>query len=297
MSGWPFLGLTSCIELDLVRRVGNISEEEGTKWIKDYDDVFQSIGEIKGEPYNIKLKSKYKPDIAPCRGIAFGLMEKLKVELKRMGNGDIIEKADNESPEFVSPILIKQKSDEGIRVCIDPQALNNAIERDPKNLPTFEEITANMSESNIFSTLDAKSGFHQIVLSSESSWLTTFTTPFGRYRFKRFLFEVKVAPDAFQKVFKGIFEDIEGVKILLEIFKRAKKWAVKFNRKKGTLYAKNVKFLGHIIGQDGIMADEDRVKAILKMPSPKNKDDVKRILGMVTFVGKCYTFQIYRQSR
>ena len=69
-----------------------------------------------------------------------------------------------------------------VRICIDPRDLNAAIKREHYPIPTVEEVVADIPRAKYFSVLDAKSGFLQIKLTHESSLLTTFNTPYGRYR-------------------------------------------------------------------------------------------------------------------
>ena len=47
-----------------------------------------------------------------------------------------------------------------------------------------------------------------------------------------------------------------------------------------------MKFLGHIIGPDGIQPDPDKVKAIMSMPKPTNITEVRRFLGMTNQLSK-----------
>ncbi|UYV74913.1 K02A2.6-like [Cordylochernes scorpioides] len=47
-----------------------------------------------------------------------------------------------------------------------------------------------------------------------------------------------------------------------------------------------VKFLGHTISQEGILPDQDKVRAIQNMQIPKNKQELQRILGTVTYLAK-----------
>ena len=58
-------------------------------------------------------------------------------------------------------------------------------------LPTIEEVTTRLTNAKAFSVLDAKTGFWQVKLTEASSYLTTFNTPFGRYRWKRMPFGVE----------------------------------------------------------------------------------------------------------
>ena len=69
-----------------------------------------------------------------------------------------------------------------LRLCLDPQDLNKAIQREHYPLPTIEEIATRLDGAKLFTTLDARNGFWHIALDEQSSLLTTFNTPFGRYR-------------------------------------------------------------------------------------------------------------------
>ena len=47
-----------------------------------------------------------------------------------------------------------------------------------------------------------------------------------------------------------------------------------------------MKFMGHVICQDGLKPDPDKVQGIREMPTPTSKQDVKRLLGMVNYLQK-----------
>ena len=66
-------------------------------------------------------------------------------------------------------------------------------------LPTAEEIMSEMAGAVIFSKLDASTGYWQIRLDEASSKLTTFGTPFGRFKFTRLPFGMHSASEVFQK--------------------------------------------------------------------------------------------------
>lgn len=81
-------------------------------------------------------------------------------------------------------------------------------------LPRVEEELRRMEENSIiervYTTLDAASGFWQIALDEESSKLTTFITPKGRYCFKRLPFGITSAPEIFQRKMQEPLQDHEG---------------------------------------------------------------------------------------
>ena len=75
-----------------------------------------------------------------------------------------------------------------LRICMAPRDLNRVIRREHYQMPTIEEIATRLSGARVFTVVDAKNGFWQVELDEESSRLTTFNTPFGRYRWKRMPF-------------------------------------------------------------------------------------------------------------
>ena len=61
---------------------------------------------------------------------------------------------------------------------------------------------------------------------------------------------------------------------------------LKLNRAKCNIKCTEVKYLGHIISAEGLQPDPMKVDAMQNMPTSKCKEDVRRILGMVTYLAK-----------
>ena len=70
-------------------------------------------------------------------------------------------------------------------ICVDLTRLNRYVKRERHILPSVDQVLAQVGDAKVFSKLDATSGFWQIELAPESSKLTTFITPYGRYMFNR----------------------------------------------------------------------------------------------------------------
>jgi hypothetical protein len=100
------------------------------------------------------------------------------------------------------------KQDGKMRLCLDPWELNMAIRREHYQLPTIEEIATRL--------MDARNGFWHIRLDEASSFLTTFNTPFGRYRLKRMPFGIKSAPEVFQRWMHEVVEGLKGVEVVAD---------------------------------------------------------------------------------
>ncbi|XP_029348394.1 uncharacterized protein LOC103308315, partial [Acyrthosiphon pisum] len=185
-----------------------------------------------------------------------------------------------------------------------PQDLNKNLKREHFPMATVEEIMGKMSEACIFSRLDAKKGFYQISLSEESSKLTTFNTPFGRYCFRKLPFGLNVAPEIFYKHFSQLLEGLEGVQVymddilvfgkneeehksrLMNVLHRLEKNNVKLNKDKCEWAVSKLIFIGHEFSNTGVRPDPDKVKAIKEMAQPKCKKDIERFLGMYNYISK-----------
>ena len=85
-----------------------------------------------------------------------------------------------------------------IRICLDPKDLNKAIKSPKYQMPTLDEMLPKLGKAKVFTTLDARHGFYQIKLDDDSSKLTTFWMPFGRYRYLRMPFGICSAPEEFE---------------------------------------------------------------------------------------------------
>ena len=89
----------------------------------------------------------------------------------------------HELTAWVNSVVINKKRAGKLRIYIDPRDLNKVIYREHYHLPTQEEISTRLNGAKYFSHLDAKSAFWQLPLDEKRSYLTTFNTPFGRYKY------------------------------------------------------------------------------------------------------------------
>ena len=94
-------------------------------------------------------------------------------------------------------MVVVRKSNNDLRICIDPTNLNKEIRRLHYTLPTIDDILPNLVNAKVFLVVDASNGFWQVELDEPSSYLTTFATPFGKYRWKRLPFGISSAPEEY----------------------------------------------------------------------------------------------------
>jgi hypothetical protein len=149
--------------------------------------IFDGVcGPMAGPACHFELKKDAVPvSFRGSRPVAQPLMPLLKKELDLLEQQDCIRKV-SKPTAWVHPIVIAPKGDGGIRVCGDFTILNKSIIR-----PRFETATPFQAVRTIppgmhfFTVVDALKGYHQVLLDDESAEMTTFSTPFGRYQYKR----------------------------------------------------------------------------------------------------------------
>ncbi|UYV74574.1 hypothetical protein LAZ67_12000179, partial [Cordylochernes scorpioides] len=299
--GEPLLSRRACELLNLARRIEVVATRINP--IKEFPAVFEGLGQI-GNPYEIKLKPGAKPyAVHTPRRVPIPLMEKLKTRLEELEKAGIIAQV-NVATEWGAPTVIAGKPNGDIRLCVDLSRLNELVQLEVHPMPVVEHMLGQLGEARFFSKLDANSGFHQIPLSPDCQHLTTFITPFGRYKYCRMPFGISLAPEYFQRVMSIILQGMDGVmcylddilifasdskthdRILRLVLRKLKEAKVTLNKAKCVFGVPRINFLGHILDEDGIRPDPAKIEAVAKMPAPTDVHGVRRFLGMVNHLGR-----------
>ena len=163
------------------------------KILQDYKDVFTGLGKLPGQ-YHIETNHELKQKID---------------ELERMG---INAKVTEPTPWTSSMVVVKKPNK--LRVCLDPLHLNRAVIRNRYPIPTIENIAPKLTKAKVFSVVDAKDGFLQVELDEPSSYLTTFWTPYGCYRWLRMPFGISSAPEEFQHRLDECMEGLSNIAVI-----------------------------------------------------------------------------------
>ena len=298
----PLIGRPAIIALQLVNRVNTINSVK-QQIVDQNPDLFQGLGTIE-EEYTIVLKADAKPyALATPRRIPIPLKSSVEQELKCMQQLGVICKVD-EPTEWCAGMVVVPKSNGQVRICVDLTKLSQNVCRERHILPSVEQTLAQLQGAHVFSEIDANSGFWQIKLSKESALLTTFITPVGRFCFNRLPFGITSAPEFYQKKMSHILSGLQGVACMMDdvlvfgqtqaehdrrlkaVLERIKKAGATLNAEKCEFSIDKVKFLGHVIDTAGIHPDPDKVLAIQQLKAPTNVTELRRFLGMVTYLGK-----------
>ena len=166
--------------------------------LKEYNDVFKGVGTLPGGPYHIRLKEQYRPVQHPPRSVPIAMQTAYKAELDRLTKEGIIKEV-KEHTEWINSIVPVMKPNGSLRLCLDPKDLNKAIERNQWYSRTIDDILPELAKSKFKTLKDATSGYWHVVLDLDSSLLTMFNTPWGKFRWLRLPFGLKIASDVFQE--------------------------------------------------------------------------------------------------
>ena len=175
-------------------------------------------------------------------------------------------------------------------------------------MPTLNEQLHKLANSKCFSLIDVKDGYLHIPLDEESSYMTTMHTSCGRHRWTQSPFGINSAPEEFQTRLMTALEGLKGIALvaddiltygigdtypeaeadhdvnILALMQRALEKDIRFNPAKFQFIKKEVKFVRHIITENSIKVDPDKVTAITNMPPPHNKASLLWFIGIVNFL-------------
>ena len=182
--------------------------------------------------------------------------------------------------------------------------LNAKTVKDSYSLPRIEEMFDALSGARYFTTLDMKSGYHQIEIEGSHKERTAFTVgPLGFFEYNRMPFGLCNSPATYQRLMNETFDGLhlktcliylddilifsktysEHLDRLSKVFQRVRESGLKLAAEKCSFFKTKTKFLGHVITEDGIEADPDKVVKITNWPKPTNPNEVRQFLGFAGY--------------
>ena len=277
--------------------------------MQSFPQVFsEGVGSLPGEQH-LKVDPNAKPSVNAVRRVPYSLVNDLKKELNQIEEDKVITKVNTPTP-WESSLVTQKKPNGKLRVCLDPQKLNTALKREHYYMPVLDDILPKLQNAKIFSVLDLKVGYWHVKLDEESSYLTAFNTPFGRYRWLWIPFGINPAAEIFQRRLHQTLEDFDGIaciaddivvigngdteeearmnhdKCLLALLRRYEEIGIKKNSDKMQLRKKSIKFRGHLVTSEGLKPDPEKVEAIQMMKEPSNVTELRRYLEFIQYLAR-----------
>lgn len=275
------------VESLLKKHIGVFSTHDAD--IGDCDMIRHRIDLIDPTPF----KQKH-------RRIPPSMIDEVRKHIEELLSSGVIQKS--KSPWCSNVVLVRKKNGK-LRLCVDYRMLNKKTVKDSYALPRVEEVFDVLNGSKLFSTIDMKSGYHQVTVEESHKCRTAFTVgPLGFFEYNKMPFGLSNSPATYQRlmeeclgqlnmkicviylddliIFSDSFEQhLERLDIVLT---RLQQCNLKLSPDKCYFLQERVKFLGHVVSQDGIETDPDKIEKIRNWPRPSNSDELR---SFVAFAG------------
>ena len=155
-----------------------------------------------------------------------------------------------------------------------------------------------------FSTLHLKSGYWQVELEEEAKPLTAFTVgPLGFGECEHMPFGLTNAPATFQRLMESCLGELhlnwciiylddiivfsrtpeEHIHRLRAVFEKLKAAGLKLKPSNCDFFKKEIKYMGHVVSEQGVSTDPDKIKAVTEWPQPTTVTEVRSFLGFVSY--------------
>ena len=277
--------------------------------LQDYPDVSEGIGKFLGPPYHIQVDPTITLKQTPCRPIPIHLKDAFQTEINQMLQASVLLPVNEATPWINSFVLIEKRDNHGqikLRICLDPTNLNKAVTREPYHFWTPDDITHLLADARILTVCDCKKGYWHQTLDEASSYLTTFNTEVGRYRFTVIPFGIIVAGDVFQWKLDKCFGHIKNLIVIANnvmvigkndnhkdhdlafttLLQTVRRCNVKLNYDKLKFKCTEVNFYGETYTTDGHKPVQNKITAIIEMLPPSSKKEVQSFIGMINYLTK-----------
>ena len=177
--------------------------------------------------------------------------------------------------------MIVKKKDGSNRICVDYRRLNTKTKFDAHPMPRIDDLLDNIGQTKYLTTLDLMKGYWQVQMDERDKENTAFMSPLGLLQFTTMPFGLSGAPATFQRLMDQLLrgtEDNAGVylddiivygtdweehlKNLEGVFERLSRAGLTIKLKKCTFGAQECTYLGHKIGNRGVLQEDAKVQAI-----------------------------------
>ena len=266
-----------------------------------YSDVLTDIpGVTNLVKHKIELTSSDPIRIKPYP-IPFHTENVIREEVEKMLKLNVVEPS---SSPYSAPVVIARKKDGTNRFCIDFRKLNRLTVFDAEPMPNPDSIFSKLTGKRYVTKLDLSKGYWQVPLDDTSKVFTAFSTPAGLYQFRTMPFGLVNAPATFSRLMRKLLSGIKDVDnfiddiivysdtweahldTLQELLSRLRNAGLTAKPSKCFIGFDQIDCLGHIVGDQRLEPESNKVEVIRNAPVPETKKQVRSFLGLAGFYRK-----------
>ena len=293
----------SDIDIDLTGSDLSPSEQEQLqKLVSSFQTVFAKVDAPLGRTSIVKhnIPTSGLPIWQPLRRLPHALKPVVDNEVQKMLSQGVIRKS---SSPWCSPVVMVKKKDGSWRLCVDYRKVNAATRQDAYPLPRIDSTLDSLAGSKYFTTLDLASGYWQVEVEETAKEKTAFSTPGGHFEFNVMPFGLTNAPATFQRLMECVLaglaadqclvylDDIiifsesfaEHLHRLHQVLSRLQEAGLKLRPSKCHFVKREVRYLGHIVSEDGVRPDPSKTNAVSSYPTPTNVKELRQFLGLANY--------------
>ena len=179
--------------------------------------------------------------------------------------------------------MLVKKKDASSRLCVDYRELNKLTIKKKYSLPRIDDLLYQLKGAGVFSKIDLRSGYHQILVRPEDVKKTAFRSRYGHYEYVVMPFGVTNALAVFMDYMNRIFrpwldkfvvvfiddiliysrtreEHADHLRVVLKILQDHQ---LSGKLSKCEFWLEEVQFLGHVISAKGIAVDPAKIEIVL----------------------------------
>ena len=273
--------------------LSQLQEQELNGLILEYPEVFSGkLGCT--DLVECKLEVKGPPIALPPYPISNKKRPIMKEHIREMLKLGIIVPSDS---EWASPVYLHTKDNGATyRFVTDYRKLNMRLKPDPYPFNRMDVILHRLGEAKFLSVIDLKKGFWQIKLHPDSQKYCSFVCEERKFEFTRLNFGISVAPACFVRLVtkvlgeaRGIFADayLDDIIVFSKTWKehldhlrfvlgRLRKAGLTVNPQKCQFGKTTIKYLGFIVGPEGLQIDKDKLAPVKNFPRPRTVKELRR---------------------